>query len=139
MSDILLDPQIRDNALIPIFVVFLASNFIRQNLIGLTKDEPKIDMMELKKNNTLARARMLKMPSARFLGDLAYRNRKAYYCKEEKGVLNNPPAAPADQMAQQVGPLLGAMGKEFFWRGHTTVFCQWVQNYDPDDDATTDL
>ncbi len=74
-SEIVLDPSIRDHALIAIFLVFLFSNLIRQNLLTLTKDEPKVDMKVLKTNNVLGRCRLLKSGGGRFLTEDAFRNR----------------------------------------------------------------
>lgn len=91
--DILLDPAIRDYALLPIFFVFLCSNLIRQNLLALIKDDPKVDMKQMKHNNVLGRARMLKSNGGRFLTEAAYKNRKAYYVKKDVGVLVKPPAS----------------------------------------------
>ncbi|CAD7953405.1 unnamed protein product [Amoebophrya sp. A25] len=105
-SDIILDPAIRDHALIAIFLVFLFVNLIRQNLLVLTKDEPKIEMKVLKQNNVLGRCRMLKSGGGRFLTEDSFRNRRAFYCKKDTGLLLNPPQQKKglEAMEQQADP-----------------------------------
>ncbi|CAD7940419.1 unnamed protein product [Amoebophrya sp. A120] len=116
-SDIILDPLIRDNALIAIFLVFLFSNLIRQNLLVLTKDEPKVDMKVLKQNNVLGRCRLLKSGGGKFLTEDAFRNRRAFYTKKDTGLLVKAAPAKKDPLqameqqdpAQMVGMLKSQM------------------------------
>lgn len=111
MYEVTLDSKIRDYALIPIVVVFLCGNLIRNNLLRLFQDKPKVDMKSMKQNNTLARARSLKVPTARFLCERAWNNKKKYFTKRQTaekgdGVLCNPPEA-VDPMASMAQPDMG--------------------------------
>lgn len=103
MSDVFLDPQIRDNAMVAIFFVFLCSNIIRQNLFALLKDEPQIDLSQLKHNNVLARARQLRSGAGKFLMEDAFKNRRTYFCKKDTGVLEKAPETKSamEQMEHQ--------------------------------------
>ena len=52
-----LDSKINMFATIPIVVVYLCGNLIRNNLLKLFQEKPKVDMKNMKHNNVLARAR----------------------------------------------------------------------------------
>lgn len=128
MSDILLDPQIRDNALIPILGVFLCSNLIRQNLLMLTKDEPKADVKQMRQNNVLGRARTLRAGGAKFLTDEAYRNRKGYYTKKDTGLLHKPPTPKGGGQMEQQDPAqaVGMMKSQMIFFVSQAAIGYWV-------------
>eukprot|EP00396_MALV-II-16_sp_LP-1_P000376 gene376-298_t len=131
MSEILLDPEIRDNATIPIVFVFLCVNILRQNLLQITRDDPKPDMKNMKHNNMLARARSLKGMGARFLTLPAFMNRKAYYCHPQNGLLNKPPPAVDPMQAMQnqdPSQQMGAMKQQMIFLISQGALGYWV-NY----------
>merc|ERR1719230_1362284 len=92
-----LDENIRDFVLIPMFVVCMCSSALRVNLLQLFKHEMKVQMKEVKHNNTVSRCKLLKM-HAQYLSSKAFGARKAYYTKKDVGLLwkapkTNPMAA----------------------------------------------
>jgi len=103
MPGILLDQNIRDFVLLPIFLVVLTCNILRTNLLTLFKSDPKVDMAEVKKNNMLARCKTLKA-GANFLGEKSVAKRKAYFIKKDVGVLMKPPKAKDPMQQLQAGP-----------------------------------
>merc|ERR1712151_1465977 len=74
MTAILLDQNIRDYVLIPIFVVVVLMSMMRSNLLAIFKADSKIDMKEVKTNNLLSRCKMLRANS-QFLCEKSYNTR----------------------------------------------------------------
>lgn len=101
MPGILLDEKIRDYVLLPIFLVVVLTSALRMNLAMMFKNEPKVDMKEVKTNNMLTRCKKLK-ENANFLSDKAFKARKAYFIRKETGVLMKPPKQK-DAMEQLAG------------------------------------
>lgn len=100
---ILLDEKIRDYVLLPIFIVVVLCSALRVNLLTLFGNVPKVDLKEAKTTNMLARCRKLR-ESGNYLGDNAFRKRKAYFIKKDTGVLMKPPAPKDPMAALQQGP-----------------------------------
>lgn len=86
LMGILLDPKIRDNVLLPIFVVVVLTSMIRSSLMILFKSDPKVDVKEVKTQSMLGRCKMLRAAS-HFLTEKAFKSRKAYFVKKDVGVL----------------------------------------------------
>jgi len=104
---ILLDSKIRDYVLIPIFLVVVTSSWLRQNIMGMFKNEPKVDLKEVKTNNMLARCRVLKA-GHQFISEKRYLPRKAYFVKKDQGVLVKNVPKPKDPMEMFQGGGSGA-------------------------------
>jgi len=94
---ILLDSKIRDYVLLPIFLVVVMSSWLRQNLMAMFKNEPKVDLKEVKTNNMLTRCRFLKTHH-QFIAEKRYAPRKAYFVKKDVGVLVKNVPKPKDPM-----------------------------------------
>lgn len=110
MPGIPLDEKIRDYVLLPIFIVVVLCSALRSNLLTIFRSDPKVDLKEAKTNNMLNRCRKLR-DSANYLGDKAFKVRKAYFIKKDAGVLMKPPKAkdPMQQLASGPDPMM-AMG-----------------------------
>lgn len=105
-----MDSKIRDYVLLPIFIVVVLTSALRSNLLTIFKADTKVDLKEAKTNNLLARSRKLR-ESANYLGEKAFKARKAYFIKKDVGVLMKPPKAkdPMQQLAAGPDPMM-AMG-----------------------------
>lgn len=110
MPGILLDEKIRDYVLLPIFIVVIMTSGLRMNLLTIFKSDQKLDLKQAKTNNMLARCRKLR-DSANYLGERAFKARKAYFIKKDVGVLMKPPKQkdPMEQLAAGPDPMM-AMG-----------------------------
>jgi len=97
-ATILLDENIRDYVLLPIFVVVTCVSVLRTNLLTLLKSETKADMKEVKSQSVLGRCKLLK-GNANYLSEASFKKRKAYFVKKDVGLLWNPP--PAKDMMDQ--------------------------------------
>eukprot|EP00440_Ansanella_granifera_P061596 gb/GFBE01066778.1/.p1 GENE.gb/GFBE01066778.1/~~gb/GFBE01066778.1/.p1 ORF type:complete len:261 (+),score=65.66 gb/GFBE01066778.1/:1-783(+) len=109
---IVLDPKIRDNVLLPIFVVVVMTSMIRSSITVLFRSDPKVDLKEVKNQQMLGRCKMLRAAS-HFLTEKAFKTRKAYYVKKDVGVLVKCPPKPKDPMEalqQGNGDPMAAMG-----------------------------
>jgi len=129
MSEIWLDPQIRDNAMLSIFYVFLCSNLIRQNLFIILKHEPKIELKQMKHNNVLARVKSLRGPNARFLMEDAFRNRRVFFAKKEVGILEHAPRSKSamEQMeGQDPTQAMGMMKSQMIFLFSQGAIGYWV-------------
>jgi hypothetical protein len=98
MMGILLDEKIRDNVLLPIFLVVVMTSALRSNLLTIFRSDPKVDLKEAKKDNMLSRCKKL-ADRANYLGERAFKSRKAFFIKKDVGALMKPPKQK-DQMQQ---------------------------------------
>jgi len=131
MSDIFLDSKIRNYATLPILFVVIMVNVLRSNALIIFKDEQKVDMKQMKNNNILARAKMLKSANANYINDKAFRVRKAYFVKKDSGILLSPPAAPNPmQQMQQQDPTqaLSMMKSQFVFILSQGALAYWVSH-----------
>jgi len=110
MPGILLDEKIRDYVLLPIFIVVVLTSALRSNLVTIFKAETKADLKEAKHSNMLSRCRKLR-DNANYLGDKAFRARRAYFIKKDVGALMKPPKQkdPMQQLTAGPDPMM-AMG-----------------------------
>lgn len=132
MTAILLDVNIRDYVLIPIFVVVVLMSMMRTNLLAIFKADTKIDMKEVKTNNMLSRCRMLRAHS-QFLSEKSFNTRKAYFVKPDKGVLVKAPPKPKDPMeALSAGPdpmmAMGMMKNQMVFMVSQGLLAYWVSH-----------
>jgi hypothetical protein len=108
-----LDSKIRDYVLIPIFCVVVMTSALRSNLMAMFKNEPKVDLKDVKTNNMLNRCRLLKASHA-WISEKTYKTRKAYFVKKDVGVLVKSPPKPKDPMEMlsggPAGDPMAAMG-----------------------------
>jgi len=131
VQDIFLDEQIRNYATLPILFVVLMVSMLRANAQIMFKDDPKVDMKQMKHNNVLARAKSLKSLNANYLNDKAYRARRAYFIKKDVGVLHSPPPAPNQmQQMQQQDPsaMMGMMKSQFVFIISQGALAYWVSH-----------
>lgn len=129
MTDIWLDPLIRDNALLAIFFVSLCANIIRQNLFAITQAEPKIDTKQMKYNNTLARARQLRSVNGKYLLSESFRDRRVFYTKPQTGVLlKAPPSKTAAESMEMQDPTqsIGMMKNQMVFLFSQGAVGYWV-------------
>merc|ERR1719277_1912109 len=129
---ILLDPRIRDNVLIPIFLVVVLISALRSNLMTIFKSEPKVNTKEVKTNNMLSRCKMLRA-SMHFLSGSAFKSRKAYFVKKDVGVLvKSPPAAKDPMEALSSGPdpmqAMGMMKSQMFFMVSQGLLAYWISH-----------
>jgi len=101
-EEILLDSKIRDYVLLPVFLVVVMSSWLRQNVMALFKNEPKIDLKEVKTNNMMSRCKILKA-SHQFIQEKRFLARKAYFVKKDVGVLVKNVPKPKDPMEMLSG------------------------------------
>eukprot|EP00927_Polykrikos_kofoidii_P069451 TRINITY_DN6492_c0_g2_i1.p1 TRINITY_DN6492_c0_g2~~TRINITY_DN6492_c0_g2_i1.p1 ORF type:complete len:262 (+),score=52.98 TRINITY_DN6492_c0_g2_i1:97-882(+) len=132
MTAILLDSNIRDYVLLPIFVVVVAMSMMRSNLLAIFKSEPKIDLKEVKTNNMLSRCRMLRT-NAHFISERSFKTRKAYFVKADKGVLvKSPPKAKDPMEALSAGPdpmmAMGMMKNQMVFMVSQGLLAYWVSH-----------
>lgn len=112
MTAIVLDEKIREHVLLPIFIVVLLTSLLRSNLLILFKvNNVKVDMKEVRTNSMLGRCRVLRQ-NAQFLGDKAFRQRKAFFVKDGQGFLVHNVPKPKDPMEalSKGGDPMAAMG-----------------------------
>jgi len=129
---ILLDPRIRDNVLLPIFLVVVLMSALRSNFMTIFKSDPKVDLKEVKTNNMLSRCRILRT-NCHILHERAYKARKAYFVKKDAGVLVKSPPKPKDPMeALSGGPdpmaAMGMMKNQMFFMVSQAVLAYWVSH-----------
>lgn len=127
---ILLDSNIRDFVLIPVFLVVVLTSMMRTNIMQLFKPEPTVDMKEVKQNNMLSRCKTLRA-HAQYLNEKAFNTRKAFFVKPDKGVLVKSPPKPKDPMeALQNGPdpmnAMGMMKSQMFFMVSQSLLMYWV-------------
>eukprot|EP00743_Colponemidia_sp_Colp-15_P002024 GILK01002198.1.p1 GENE.GILK01002198.1~~GILK01002198.1.p1 ORF type:complete len:267 (+),score=43.48 GILK01002198.1:54-803(+) len=129
---LVLDPRIRDWVLLPIVVVMFLVGIVRDNVSKLLKSEPKVDAQNVKNNQIMKRALLLRT-HAQFLSDKSFRIRKSFFNHKEHGVLNqtvassgaNPLMDPSNMMNMMKGnmtmfiPQMALMGwVNFFFSGY---------------------
>jgi len=129
---IVLDPNIRDNVLLPIFIVVLMTSMIRASVMTLFKTDPKIDMKEVKTNSMLGRCRMLRA-SANYISEKSFKVRKAYFVKKDLGALvKSPPKAKDPMEALQAGPdpmaAMGMMKGQMVFMVSQGLLAYWVSH-----------
>lgn len=129
---ILLDPRIRDNVLLPIFLVVVLMSALRSNFMTIFKSDPKVDLKEVKTNNMLSRCRILRQ-NCHVLHERSYKARKAYFVKKDQGVLVKSPPKPKDPMeALSAGPdpmlAMGMMKNQMFFMVSQAVLAYWVSH-----------
>lgn len=131
LGDIFLDSKIRNYATLPILFVVIMVNVLRSNALIIFKDDPKVDMKQMKHNSVLARAKMLKSPNANYLCDKVFRARKAYFVKKDVGVLLSAPPAPdpmKQMQNQDPSAALGMMKSQFVFIISQGALAYWVSH-----------
>lgn len=129
---ILLDSNIRDFVLIPIFVVVVLTSMMRTNIMAIFKSEPAVDIKEVKQNNMLARCKTLRA-NAGYISEKSFSSRKAYFVKPDKGVLvKNPPKQKDPMEALQNGPdpmnAMGMMKSQMVFMVSQGLLWQWISH-----------
>lgn len=129
---ILLDPKIRDNVLLPIFVVVVLTSMIRSSLMILFKSDPKVDVKEVKTQSMLGRCKMLRAAS-HFLTEKAFKTRKAYFVKKDVGVLvKSVPKAkdPMEALSGGSDPMaaMGMMKGQMVFMVSQGLLAYWVSH-----------
>jgi hypothetical protein len=130
---ILLDSKIRDYVLLPIFAVVIMISMLRSNLMAMFKNEPKVDLKEVKTNNMLSRCRFLKA-SHQFVSEKVFKARKAYFVKKDVGVLVKSPPKPKDPMEMLSGgggdPMaaMGMMKNQMVFMVLQSLLFYWVSH-----------
>lgn len=134
MAPIILDSNIRDYVLLPIFFVVVMTSMMRTNLMTIFKSVPKIDMKEVKNNNMLARCRTLRA-NCSYISDRAFISRKAYFVKPDRGVLVKSPPEPKDPMEALTGgggpdPMMamGMMKSQMVFMVSQGLLAYWVSH-----------
>ena len=129
---IFLDPKIRNNVLLPIFIVVVLTSMIRSSLMILLKAEPKVDVKEVKTQSMLGRCKMLRAAS-HFLTEKAFKSRKAYFVKKDVGVLvKSVPKAKDPMEALQGGSdpmaMMGMMKGQMVFMVSQGLLAYWVSH-----------
>eukprot|EP00929_Paragymnodinium_shiwhaense_P088605 TRINITY_DN4891_c0_g1_i2.p1 TRINITY_DN4891_c0_g1~~TRINITY_DN4891_c0_g1_i2.p1 ORF type:complete len:258 (+),score=83.50 TRINITY_DN4891_c0_g1_i2:97-870(+) len=129
---ILLDSNIRDFVLLPVFIVVVLVSMMRADISLLFKQDPKVDIKEVKTNNMLARCKTLRA-HAQYLGEKAFHTRKAYFVKPDKGVLvkNVPkPKDPMDALSGGADPTaaMGGMKSQMVFMVSQGLLAYWVSH-----------
>lgn len=129
---ILLDPKIRDNVLLPIFVVVVLTSMIRSSVMILFKNDPKVDVKEVKTQSMLGRCKMLRAAS-HFLTEKAFKCRKAYFVKKDVGVLvKSVPKAkdPMEALSAGSDPMaaMGMMKGQMVFMVSQGLLAYWVSH-----------
>ena len=132
LMGILLDPKIRDNVLLPIFVVVVLTSMIRSSLMILFKNDPKVDVKEVKTQSMLGRCKMLRAAS-HFLTEKAFKCRKAYFVKKDVGVLvKSVPKAkdPMEALSAGSDPMaaMGMMKGQMVFMVSQGLLAYWVSH-----------
>mmetsp|Transcript_97634 Transcript_97634/g.172942 ORF Transcript_97634/g.172942 Transcript_97634/m.172942 type:complete len:267 (-) Transcript_97634:263-1063(-) len=107
MPHILLDSNIRDYVLIPIFLMVVMCSALRSNLLAIFASDPKVDLKEVTTNSMLGRCKLLRA-GAHFLPEKSFKSRRAYFVKKDQGVLVKNPPKPKDPMEMLSGGGAGA-------------------------------
>lgn len=126
--EILLDSGIRDWMLIPIFIVVFLAGMLRglvSNLLDSRQEQEKNDIIV---QETSQRSQRLKK-GQKILSETSFRNRRAYFCKANVGVLHqqfdsNPMMAMMDPSSQ-----LGMLKKNMTYGVSTMLVLGWVSSF----------
>lgn len=126
--EILLDSGIRDWMLIPIFLVVFLAGMLKGIVDNLLDSRQETDKNDIITQETIQRSQRLKKNS-RIIPDLSFRNKRAYFCKEQVGVLrkefdSNPMMAMMDPTTQ-----LGMLKKNMTYGVSTMLVLGWVSNF----------
>jgi len=130
---IVLDPKIRDNVLLPIFVVVVMTSMIRQSVMTIFKSDAKVDLKEVKQNSMLGRCKMLRA-AHHYLTEKAFKTRKAYFVKKDVGVLVKSVPKPKDPMEALSGgggdPMaaMGMMKGQMVFMVSQGLLAYWVSH-----------
>jgi len=129
---IFLDPKIRNNVLLPIFIVVVLTSMIRSSLMILLKAEPKVDVKEVKTQSMLGRCKLLRAAS-HFLTEKAFKSRKAFFVKKDVGVLvKSVPKAKDPMEALQGGSdpmaMMGMMKGQMVFMVSQGLLAYWVSH-----------
>eukprot|EP00027_Filamoeba_sp_ATCC50430_P012616 CAMPEP_0168573772 /NCGR_PEP_ID=MMETSP0413-20121227/18716_1 /TAXON_ID=136452 /ORGANISM="Filamoeba nolandi, Strain NC-AS-23-1" /LENGTH=237 /DNA_ID=CAMNT_0008607051 /DNA_START=46 /DNA_END=756 /DNA_ORIENTATION=+ len=98
MSELVLDPQIRDWVLIPIVVVMFMVAIFRHNITKLMRSDRKPELKSIKETQTLLRARRLKANANKIPG-FAFASRKQFFNDKETGIFKEKPQQAQDPLA----------------------------------------
>jgi len=129
---IVLDPKIRDNVLLPIFVVVVLTSMIRSSVMGIFKSDTKVDLKDVKTQSMLGRCKMLRA-AHHFLSEKAFKTRKAYFVKKDVGALVKAVPKAKDPMeALSAGPdpmaAMGMMKGQMVFMVSQGLLAYWVSH-----------
>jgi len=86
MSELILDPAIRDWVLIPIGIIMFLMGILRNNVTKMLRSETPPDRKQVKLNNQLMRSRRLRA-NGQFIPASAFSGRKVFFVTKETGIL----------------------------------------------------
>jgi len=129
---IVLDPKIRDNVLLPIFIVVVLTSMIRSSVMTIFKTDTKPDLKDVKTQSMLGRCKMLRA-AHHFLSEKAFKSRKAYFVKKEVGALvKSVPKAKDPMEALSAGPdpmaAMGMMKGQMVFMVSQGLLAYWVSH-----------
>ena len=115
-SQLLLDPEIRDWVLLPLFLIILFASLLRHATSVMLRSSKKTDLSEATAKSLIARSQRLRQNN-RSISHAAFRRRKEYLAADkthgklrekkagdkDKGGASNPMANPADMMGGMMG------------------------------------
>jgi len=86
MSELILDPAIREWVLIPIGIIMFLMGILRNNVTKMLRSETPPDRKQVKLNNQLMRSRRLRA-NGQFIPASAFSGRKVFFVTKETGIL----------------------------------------------------
>lgn len=93
MSELVLDPAIRDWVLIPIVVIMFLMGILRNNVTKMLRKDTPPNRTQVMQNNQLMRARRLRA-NAQYIPQSAFLSRKKFFCQKDDGILMQKMDAP---------------------------------------------
>jgi len=93
MTELVLDPSIRDWVLIPIVVIMFLMGVLRNNVTKMLRKDTPPNRTQVMQNNQLMRARRLRA-NAQYIPQSAFLARKKFFCQKDDGILMQKMDAP---------------------------------------------
>ena len=100
MSELMLDPAIRDWVLIPLVLIMFLIGILRNNVTKMMRKESPPNITQVQQNNQLMRARRTRANAA-YIPHASFTARKHYFCSKDGGVLTQKFDAPNPMAAMQ--------------------------------------
>lgn len=124
----MLDPQIRNWVLFPIFSVMLMQGFIRQNIFMILKSSKPFDVEKATKNSLAQRSQRLRA-NGRFIPKAAYRMRVRFFTEDAFKPPPPPKEGELPEMPQQDPmAMMGTMTQQMGTIVPNMIMMAWV-NY----------
>eukprot|EP00123_Amoebidium_parasiticum_P001670 comp12825_c0_seq1/m.7979 comp12825_c0_seq1/g.7979 ORF comp12825_c0_seq1/g.7979 comp12825_c0_seq1/m.7979 type:complete len:250 (-) comp12825_c0_seq1:74-823(-) len=127
MSSLYLDSNIRDWVFIPIILVSFVSNILRANIANLTKSDRKQKESDIKENQQLMRARILRA-SHGLIPPGSFNMRRHFFCNEQTGVFKEDPERKPANPAADPDAMSGMLKDQFTTMVPQIALFTWVTN-----------